>query len=527
LVISDVIQRSGILDVLLKNIFSQKLSYRSFLGRMMVSSALVSAWVNNTPLVAMLMPYVYDWGRKKEIAPSKLLIPLSYATILGGTITLVGTSTNLVVNGFVIDAGLKPLNLFDFSPVGIPLTIFGIAYLYFWGPRILPERKDALTDFGKMSREYLVETLVAPQSVFIGQTVEQAGLRNLRGLFLVEIIRKGLRLVPVSPDEVIQEEDILIFAGDTDTIIDLVKSPKELTIPKYSAMFQQANAQIVEVVLTANSTLIDKNVKEAGFRAKYDAAIVAINRNGERLSGKIGDVELKAGDLLLLITGRDFYSLTEEGKDFYIISKLREIKNLQKSKLFFLIGGTISAFFLSAIGVVTLFKSLLILLCLIALLGISSPREIKRSLDIDLFVILALSIAIGKAISKSGADLIFANWTIEFLSPLGSNAFILLGVYLATNILAMLITNKAATAITFPIAIATASSLGVSYVPFALAVALAGSCEFMTPFGYQTNLMVYGPGGYKFKDYLKIGWGLTLIYMLTCVGILSSIYGLF
>ncbi len=527
LILSDVIQKTGLLDLALKNIFTPSLSYKGFLARMMPSIAGVSAFVNNTPLVAIMIPHVYGWAKKNNISPSKVLIPLSYATILGGTITLIGTSTNLVVNGFVVDSGLPSLKMFDFAFVGIPVTVIGILYLFFIGHRLLPNRKDLLSEFSQKSREYMVEAQVAIQSEHIGKSIELAGLRNLRGLFLTEIIREEQKITPVSPKEIIRKDDILIFAGATETIIDLLKSSKEFIIPEHSSMFRNDGAEIVEIVISAESPLIGKTVKETNFRGKYDAAVVAVNRNGERLSGKIGKMKLFGGDLLLIVTGKDFLARSEESQDFYIISKLREMRNFSKTKVWLLVAGIATAFLLPAFGLLTLFQTLLMLLCLIVLLKIVKLGEIKKGLDIELFVILALSLSLGKAIIKSGADSVFADSIINLFQPLHSNVAILLGIYLVTNILAMLVTNKAAVAITFPIAVATAAKLGLDPKPFILGVAFAGCAEFMTPYGYQTNLMVYGPGGYKFRDYIKVGWGLTLLFMITCVSILGYLYDLF
>lgn len=527
LILSDVIQKAGMLDLAFRRIFTSGLSYKSFLLRMLPGVAGVSAFVNNTPLVAILIPHVYGWAKKKNISPSKVLMPLSFVTILGGTITLIGTSTNLVVNGFVTDAGMAPLGIFDFAIVGIPVTVLGILFLYFLGSRLLPDRKDALSEFKQKSREYIAEAQVSAQSQHIGKTVESAGLRNLRGLFLIEISRNEQKIKPVSPKEIIQENDVLIFAGATETIIDLLKSPREFTLPEHPSMLNNDGAEVVEVVVSAESPLIGKTVKETNFRGMYDAAILAVNRNGEKISGKIGDMKLHGGDLLLVITGKDFFSRAEEARDFHIISKIREIRHVSKHKAWALGIGMAAAFLLPVFGILQLFQTLLILMCLIVLLKIIKPGELKKGLDIELFVILALSLALGKAISGSGADVLFAGSIIELLHPFNSSVAVLAGIYLVTNILAMLVTNKAAVAITFPIAVATAARLGLDPKPFILAVAFAGCAEFMTPYGYQTNLMVYGPGGYRFRDYLRVGWGLSLLFMISCVLILGYAYNLF
>lgn len=539
LIISEVINKSSILDVSLKKIFRPTLSYKGFLWRMSLGVSSVSAFVNNTPLVAIMMPYIYNWAKKKNIAPSKVLIPLSYATILGGTITLIGTSTNLVVNGLAVEAGLPALKMFDFVYVGVPLTIIGILYLVFIGAKLLPSRKDALTDFKEKSREYLVETQVPKNSVLIGKNIGQAKLRNLRGLFLVEIVRQEKRMAPVPPNEIIEQGDVLIFAGDTETIVDLIKSSKDLALPHFTALPKQEKVDVVEAVLSSNSSLMGKRVKDANFRGNYDAAIIAINRHGERLSGKIGEIKLEPGDLLLIIAGKNFINRVAESQDLYIISTVKEIDTethpanryqtaLKKKKSIILTVGVVSAFALAGFGVISLFMALLSLLCLIAVLNIVKIGDLKNSIDINLIGILALSLAIGKAITKSGADKLFADFILNFAEPFHSPLASLAGIYLITNILAMLVTNKAAVAITFPISYALFNKLGLTDpTPFVLVVAYAGCAEFITPYGYQTNLMVMGPGGYKFKDYLKVGSWLSLIYMITCLWILGYIYKLF
>lgn len=526
LVLSDIVKKTGILDVLLVNIFNPEIGYRRFLAKMSASVASISGFVNNTPLVAIMMPYVYDWARKKNISPSKVLIPLSYATIFGGTITLVGTSTNLVVNGFATDAGLPSLGMFDFTIVGVPLAFFGVLYLTFIASRLLPDRKDALSDFKEKSREYIVETKIAKGSHLIGKTVEAAGLRKLQGLFLVEIVRDEERIAPVSPKQSLEEGDVLLFAGATNTIIDLLQANNGLSLPKYSAIPDQEQMQIIEVVISAQSDLIGRIVKETNFRGKYDSAIVAINRNGERINGKLGEVELQSGDLLLLVAGSDFESRANDEQDFYLISRVREIHNINRFKSFSLLAGTVAAFVCAAMGVLSLFESLLLLFCGIAAMRLVKFSDLKKSFDADLYLILVLSLSFGKAISKSGLDQMIAEKIINGVAPLGSSIAILAVIYIITNVLAMLITNKAAVAIMFPITLATVKASGLDPTPFILAIAFAGSAEFMTPYGYQTNLMVYGPGGYKFKDYIKVGWGLSLIYMIVAVSILSYYYEL-
>jgi len=518
LIIGNVIQKTGIISYYFSKILSEKLEYRAFLGKMFLSVSSTSAFLNNTPIVAILLPYVYQWSKKKGISPSKLLIPLSYAAILGGTITLIGTSTNLVVNGLAVESGLESIRIFDFAYVGIPATLAGFLYIFFIGYRLLPEREDPLKSFLDRKKEYIVETVVRDNSNLIGKSVKDAQLRNLKGLFLVEILRNEKKISPVSPEEIIEKGDILIFVGQTDAVTDLVSSDIGLSLPDFCNI-KEEKVDIVEVVVSNNSYLINKKVRETDFRAKFDAAILAVHRNGERLKGKIGEIVLKPGDLLLLLTGKDFWKRAEDTTDFYIISKIREIFNIDRRKGNFVFLSFIGLIFLSALSLIPLFTALLILISIFILTKISSYSEIKKGLDINLAVIAALSIAVGKAIVNSGLSEFIAALINSIFYPMGIIGA-LIAVYLITNILTEFISNIAAASIVFPIALSSASMLSVDPKAFILAVAFGASASFLTPIGYQTNLMVYGVGNYKFKDFFIVGLPLSIIYAVICISLL-------
>lgn len=523
LLLGDIIRKTDIIDGLFDKVFRKTKSYRGFLIKMIVVVSGFSAFLNNTPLVAIMIPYVHNWSKRNNIKPSKLLIPLSYAAILGGCATLIGTSTNLIVNGLVTDQliipGLKPLELFDFTIVGLPMIFLGTIYLTLFGNKLLPDRKDVIADFSTKSREYLVEAQIRPNSKLIGKTIEGAGLRNLKGAFLVEITRGEQRLSAVSPSEIMQEEDILVFAGDTESIAEMINSDTGLALTQIGMFVKKPHTEVLEIVVSHNSTLITKTVRQTGFRGKYDAAILAVHRNGERIPGKIGAVKLKAGDVLLLLAGDDFAKRSYDTHDFYLISKIREFRKLKLYKSLTLFGGVAAAIFLSAIGVISLFMALMILMIIILLLKIASPKDIPKSIDYNLAIIIVLSLAIGTAMIKTGMADIIANFIISVFKPFGPLG-LLFGIFLITNLLASYITSKAAAAIIFPISVTAAINLGLPTTPFILIVAFAAAANFITPIGYQTNLMVYGPGGYSFKDYMKIGLPLTFIYMFTTVAIL-------
>lgn len=528
LIISDVIQKTNTIEVIFSKFFRDGISLGGFLARMVPGVTVVSGFINNTPLVAMLLPYVNNWAQRNNISPSKVLIPLSYATIIGGTLTLVGTSTNLVVNGFVQENGFTPLGMFDFTIPGLVVALVGILYVVFFSSRLLPDRKSPLQLYKDARREYLSELIVSPNSTLIGKSIEQAGLRNLKGIYLVGIIRNSESISAVGPEEKLFQGDVLVFAGDTTKIIELVKANNGLNLPHSAQVGVIEKADIVECIVSPDSTLIGKTVKELNFRARFDASIIAVNRGEERIEGKIGDIAIQTGDLLLVLTGNDFEERLEATHDVYMVSKVHEITNFNVWKSVLLFAGLIAAFVLAALSILSLFKGLLLLLCLVVLLNIIKYNEINKNIDVDLYIVLALALGLGKAISNSKLDAEIAAGVSSMAFLVNSKALLLLMVYVVTNVLAILVTNKAAVAIMFPVTVQLTKQMGITDpTPFFLAIAFAGSAEFMTPYGYQTNLMVYGPGGYKFKDYLKFGWPLTVLYTVTVVTVLSLLYGLF
>ena len=529
LILGDTIKQSAIIDSTFHKVFQKATTYKQFLGRMTMMVAGFSAFLNNIPLVAIMMPYVTVWSKRNGIAPSKLLIPLSYAAILGGCATLIGTSTNLVVNSLVVDQkiipGLEPLNIFDFSFVGVPMIIIGILYLVLFSNKLLPSRKDFAEALSDNTREYIAEVRVSEKAHYIGKTIEEAEFRNLKGLFLVEIIRGKEAIKPVTPQTKILSDDILLFAGNTDSISDLVTSREGLQLAQLGMFSKKPHTELIEVVVPYNSTLVSKTVKETSFRGKFDSAIIAIHRNGERISGKIGEVRLEAGDVLLLITGEDFARSMSETRDLYSINNIKKFKIIPLYKRVTLIGGSIAAILLAATGVTSLFISLITLLIVLSVMGIASPKDIGKSIDFNLVLVIALSLALGTAMVNTGlADWVSQN-TFELLTPLGIVG-VMSGIFILTNLLGAIVTNKAAVALVFPIALTLAINLNLDPKPFILLVAFAGAASFITPIGYQTNLMIHGPGRYTFKDFFKIGFPLTILYLIAAVGGLILQFGL-
>src|SRR6056297_200106 len=527
LLIGDIIRRTGVLEFFFDRIFQSARSVKGFMVRMMIFIATFSAFLNNTPLVAIMMPYVNNWSKRNNISPSKLLMPLSFAAILGGCATLVGTSTNLIVSGMVADQdiveGVGALDIFDFSYVGVPMIVLGLIYLFFFSDKLLPDKSDVMSDFSKNAREYLVEAQVRRTSPLVGKSIEEAGLRNLKGLFLVEIIRGDHRFKAVSPDVMLEEDDILLFAGDTNTIADMINSKNGLTLPSVGMMHRKKKTEVVEIVISQNSSLIGKTVKEVRFRARYDAAVIAVHRNGEKISGKIGEIVLKPGDVLLVFTGEDFFNRTLHTKDFYFISKVRDFQKIEGYKVAAIFGGLFAAIILSAFHVISLFMGLVVIIIAAFVLGLANPKDLPKAIDYDLALIIVLSLALGVAMTKSGAAELVADVIITGFLPFGKIG-LLIGIYLITAFLGAYIGNKAAVALIFPISLTMATNLDLPAMPFILIVSFAAAANFMTPVGYQTNLMVYGPGGYSFKDFFRLGFPLTIIYMFVTIAILRIMY---
>ncbi|NMM50702.1 SLC13 family permease [Flammeovirgaceae bacterium KN852] len=523
ILITTGIRKNFNIEIIFNNLFKDGISYRSFLFKMMSQVAFLSSFVNNTPVVALMTPYVIKWGKKNKIAPSKLLIPMSFSTIMGGMITIIGTSTTLLLIGFLQKSNEPLLRSTDLLIIGLSITIIGVIFLTFFSNKLLPNYKDLVDSFKEKQREYLIETKVKRNSEYLGKSIVKAGLRNMKGVFLVEIIRENKKISPVEPEEVIMKEDILIFAGNTEYIIDLAKSNNGLKLPQDDLYSVEEEIEVTECVVSNYSSMVGKTVKEVSFRNRYDAAVVAIHRQGHKLSGKIGDIPLQAGDVLLLFSGSDFKERVELYRDLFIISSTREtVQN--DNKKFWVLGaiGTLIAFLLIW-GEISLFTSLLIIFSILVGSKMLTLQDVKRELDLNMVAILVMSIALGEAVSNSGAGNIMANFMIEYLMDFGTLA-ILAGLMLACTILTNVVFNAAAVSVAFPIAYEVSQQLEVPGMPFYLGIAFSASCAFLTPISYQTHLIIFGPGGYQFKDFFKVGLPVTILYLTISFFLIIYLY---
>jgi di/tricarboxylate transporter len=509
---------------LFARLFNPNLSSKAFLFRMMVTVSSISAFLNNTPIVAFMIPYVKDWAEKTGRPASKFLIPLSFATILGGMITVIGTSTNLVLNGLIAEYKLPLLGFQDFFYLGVIVTLVGWAYFYFIGYNLLPSNENKLEALRENVKEYIIETEVFPGSPLVGKTVKDAGLRSLQDLFLVEIIRDDNVISPVSPVEVLQAEDLLFFSGNTSSIYNLIREDNGLRIPKQDSLEVDGQFHFVEGVIPANSELIGVRLKDSNFRQRFNSSVIAVHRNGKQLPGKVGEMTLAGGDFLLLLASEKEEYRNHE-KNLYFLSAPKEIKSKKPAWLPWLGFATFASLILGITGVLPLFSVCVGIITVLVIVGVLSYTELRRELDLSLLLVLVCSLAIGVALEKSGTATLLAGLIIGSAKSIGPVG-VLLALFMVTILLTSLITNAAAVSIVFPIAMSIAEQMHLSYTPFFIGIAFAASGDFMTPIGYQTNLMVYGPGGYTFRDFVKVGAILTLLYIIICVSFISYYYKL-
>mgnify|MGYP001814552862 CR=1 FL=1 len=492
--------------------------------RLMAPVAVMSAFLNNTPVVAMFIPAINDWAKRNRQSISKLMIPLSYASIVGGTCTLIGTSTNLVVNGLLIkETDSTGLTMLEMSWIGIPLVFIVFIFILLCSKWFLPERMPAISRYDD-AREYTVEMLVEKGSVLSGKSIEEAGLRQLPGMFLIEIDRDGQIMPAVSSYEVLRDGDRLVFAGVIESVVDLQKTKglKPASNQIYKLDSSRQDRVLVEAVVSDSCPLTGKSVCKGRFRNIYNAVIIAVARNGRRVKQKIGDIVLRPGDTLLLESHHSFVEQQRNSRDFFLVSEIDGTYPPQYQKA--MLAMTILALMILLVttGWLSMLKASLLAAGLMIITRCTSGREARRSVDWQILIVIAASFGLGSALQNTGAAESIAISLIEFADGKAITSLALM--FAATALLSAVATNNAAAVIMFPIALTTANNLGVSLMPFVLTVMIAASASFATPIGYQTNLMVYGVGGYRFSDYLLIGIPLTLLVGITTILVVPLVW---
>ena len=492
--------------------------------RMLMPVIPLSAFLNNTPVVAMFIPVVTEWCRRLRISPSRMLIPLSYASIFGGMCTLIGTSTNLVVNTMYQTRYQNDgLGMFEITKLGVPCAVVGVAYLIFFSHRLLPGRK-AMEEVFENPREYTLELEVSPKSQLAGNSIEKSGLRHLPGAYLAELIRDGQIVSAVSPSEILKEGDRLVFVGNIDSMRSLYSQQGLQPAPEQLFKLDTPRHQrcLVEAVVSHTCPLVGKTIREGRFRNVYNAVVIAVARNGERLRGKLGDVRIRAGDLLLIESHAGFIPRQKDSHDFYLVSGVENSTPRRFEKApwaFAIIGGMV---LIAAMGWMTMLQAALLAGGAMLMLRCCTMTQARRSIEWNVLIVIAAALGLGAALEQTGAASAIAGLMLGVVKDQPYMALVV--VYLMAALFTEIITNNASAVLVFPIAMNLAEGLGVSPMPFVTCIMVAASASFATPIGYQTNLMVYGPGGYRFSDYLRIGIPLNILFGVVTIALAPFIW---
>jgi len=511
---------SGAIDLLVNTLLGRPATPRAALNRMFWPVAFLSSFLNNTPVVATMIPAIYSWSRKIGISPSKLMIPLSYAAILGGTVTLIGTSTNLIVNGqYQALTGEPGFSLFSITAVGIPVAIAGFLFMWLFFPKLLPDRTQGQA-FSNL-REFTLEVSIAPDGPLVGKTIEQAGLRHLQRVYLIEIERNGIVLTVVTADEVLQGGDRLVFAGDTDAISDLLRIkgivPSAEKGQTQTFAERHPERRLVEAVVSPHCTAVGYAIRDARFRARYGAAVLAVARHGERIKGNLGSIILQAGDTLLLEARPAFVTRQRYNKDFLLVNDLNtEAPRHERAYIAWVILlGVITA---ASFEIITMLNAALIGAGLMIISGCCTANQAERSLDLKVIITIAASFSLGMALEKTGVAKYLAVNIVDLSG--GTPWLLLILTYITISLLTEVITNNAAALLMLPIVLEITEKADLNNVPFVFAIMMAASASFATPLGYQTNMMVYGPGEYRFIDFLQAGIPMNIIAGVVTITVL-------
>lgn len=517
---TSVIDRTKVPEKILFRILNSSKSEKSALLRLTGPLIGFSAFFNNTPLVVMMTTAIQKWCKERGFHASKFLLPISYLTIFGGMLTIIGTSTNLIVHGWLLGKGFDGFSFFELAPYALLGVVLGVIYLVVLGQRILPETDTGISDRYDDGRRFLYEAVVGEKCRLIGKTVTSDEFKKLKDLYLLKIIRDEETISPIRLDDIIQNGDVLIFTGSLESLKSLeqfnnlsIKTDEDISLNS----LQSDDAKLVEAVVSHNSTMLHQKIKYSNFRGRYDASIVSVHRKNETIDKNIGEIRLKPGDVLLMLAGPDFETHAYNSDDFYALTEIKNQKSMTTKETVISIAAFVTMIVSVAFGFLSMFSAVLLCIGLFVLLDLFDPSQVKKSIPFEVLLLVVSSLGIGKVIETSGVADLIANTMIFLIAENFGTIGLLAGIYLITNILTEVITNTAAAVIVLPIALEVATFLDLSPTSLAVIVAVAASASFSTPIGYQTNLIVYGPGGYKFSDYLKLGLPLNLLFMVTVI----------
>ncbi len=495
------------------------------------ATAAISSVVPNTPLVAMFAPRVVRWAQRRGANASRFLLPLSFASILGGVVTLIGTSTNLVVADLLVQAGEEPLGVFDITVVGLPVAIVGVVLLATVGPRLLPERTAVASDLARRGREFQVAARVVADGPLVGRTVADSGLRSLDGVFLALVERADdaeadPTALAASPDTVLRAGDVCCFVGDVARVVDLHAFDGLTPLEEHHVSSAEGpGTRLFEAVVAPASELVGATLRSVAFRGHYGGAVMAVHRADGDLGGQLGRIPLRAGDVLLVLADDGFVSRWRNEADFSLVAAVDDPPPERRNRTGLVVAATIGMILLAAFGVLNLFEAAVLAAIVVVAGGAISMNEGLRAINVNVVATMAVSIGLGSAVSISGlADEVAG--LVERSESLGfGNVGIVVVTMLATIVLTELVTNTAAAALMVPVAISIADGVGVNPRMLAIAVLIGASCSFLSPVGYQTNLMVFGLGGYRFSDFARVGFPLTLSTLVTSAVILPIAFG--
>ncbi len=501
-------------------------------SRLLLPVAGLSAFVNNTPIVAMFLPVLSGWAKRNNLNPSRLYMPLSFAAMLGGTCTLIGTSTNLVVGELLADqqivnaAGASvQFNMFTLAWVGVPVALVGLVFIVLLGNRLLPVVENQMP-LGEDPKHYTTWMRVDISSPIVGKTIEEAGLRHLKGLFLTEIFRDDEHLIAVGPDHVLRADDRLGFVGVIESVVELQQiqglNPDTEQLDKIAVSHHER--RLIEAVISESSSLVGKSVREGEFRSRFNAVIIAVHRAGERIKKKkIGDIVLRPGDTLLLEASIGFAERHRNSSSFYLISEHQDPPRPRWALAWVAIAILAGLVTCATTGLLDIMTASLCAAMLMVLTRCCSGTQGRQSIDWQVLIVIGSAFGIANAMLTTGLADQLSEWVLSWSANLGIHGM-LAGVYVLTVLLTSVMTNNAAAALVFPIAFQFASSNGQPFLPFAACIALAASASFLTPIGYQTNMMVMGPGGYSWFDFFRFGGPLTVLCGIVCVTIAPFVY---
>ncbi|WP_423824549.1 SLC13 family permease [Salinibacter ruber] len=540
-VVAGGVQHTDALSELDRVLFADTTRLGPVLARFMVPTSVLSGLLNNTPIVAMLTPRLQEWADAQNIPASKLMIPLSYAAITGGMMTLIGTSTNLIVAGLMEAEGYDPLSLFDVTWVGVPAALVVMAYFVLGGHRLLPDRGTSAPAAERRLGQNMFEVTVTAPSPIVGQTVAEAGLRDLGDAYLTHV-RRGTEVLQGRPGRPLEQGDVLAFNGSLAARERLLERPglsRTLPAPDgtHDDPARYETLPLYEAVIAESSNLVGTTLGEANFREQYQGVVLGIQRQDEPVTSPVGTTELQAGDLLIVEAPDDFEERWSSGsrEEFYLVaprdgrarqggSPEHDDEETDRSgRAPIALGLTGAMVLAAATGLAPIVTAAVLAALLMVGAGCIRPAEAQRALNVQVLVVIAAALGIGKAIETTGLATAAAQGVLSVAEPFGP-VVVLVALYLLTNLLTEIITNNAAAVLMLPVAMAAASSLGAPPVAFGVLVAVAASASFLTPIGYQTNLMVMAPGGYRFSDYARVGWPVTLLVMGTSVGIISLVW---